>query len=344
MVIKASSAAQIEALVGDLGSASAARREAAIARLTIIGARAVGRLGTLLDSDAGSVARLAALRTLEAIGDPHALHPALGAIDRPEADVASAGISVARAFLRGPQSEIVVDRLTAIALDPARIERVRLSALQALADLKHSTIAPLLDALRNDPNDAVRRAAARSAAAKRDETFDPAAVVRRAADEELPDDPTGLQRAVALAGERVGLSQLLRVIERIREREPSEEPGRRIEWTSARGAAHVALARRNSRIAVYDLRESIESASSPLPVEFLAALSTIGDTSCLEGLASAYAQSLRSGRSRRDWWHQHLAAVFHSIVKRERVTRRHAIVKKMQKRWPEALAELLHKA
>jgi hypothetical protein len=94
---------------------------------------------------------------------------------------------------------------------------------------------------------------------------------------------------------------------------------------------------------LYDLRESIESASIMLPVEFLAAVSTIGDTSCLEGLAAAYTRSMRSGRARRDWWRQHLAAAFRAIVRRERVTRRQAIIKKIQKRWPDALVELLQK-
>jgi HEAT repeat protein len=341
LVIKASAATQIEALVADLGAARAATLEAAIARLTVIGARAVSRLVALVESDAGQVARVAALRALESIADPRAVDPALRAMDAREADVASAGISVARAFLRGPRSATLVDRLTTVALDPARNEDVRLSALEALSDLKPATIAPVFDALRNDASDGIRRTAELAVSSKRDETFDPAAIVGRAAESELPEDPAGLRRAVPLLGKRVALTQLLRVIERVRERESSEEGARRAEWMRVRGAAHVALAGRGSRIALYDLRESIESASTPLPVEFLAALSTIGDTSCLEALAAACARSMRSGRTPRDWWRQHLAAAFRAIVTRERITRRQAVIKKIQKRWPEALAELL---
>ena len=64
-----------------------------------------------------------------------------------------------------------------------------------------------------------------------------------------------------------------------------------------RGRVHVALAARGSRIALYDLRESLEAAapatsfSGPLPVDFLAALSTAGDASCLEAVTAAYART-----------------------------------------------------
>ena len=104
----------------------------------------------------------------------------------------------------------------------------------------------------------------------------------------------------------------------------------------ARAAAHVALASRGSRLALYDLRESLESADAPLPVEFLAALSLVGDASCLEAIAAAYARPAASGRGRDDWWRQHLADAFRAIVAREAITRRHAVMKKIEKRWPDA--------
>jgi hypothetical protein len=100
----------------------------------------------------------------------------------------------------------------------------------------------------------------------------------------------------------------------------------------------VALAARGSRIALYDLRESLESvsaASAPLPVEFLAALSTAGDASCLEAVAAAYARATHN-----TWWRDHLADAFKTIIKRERHTRRHAVVKKIEKRWGSALDQL----
>ena len=70
VAIKASSSRQIDALVTDLASADAVKREAAIARLTVLGARAVERVAALAASTAAGPARSAAFRTLEGIADP----------------------------------------------------------------------------------------------------------------------------------------------------------------------------------------------------------------------------------------------------------------------------------
>ena len=100
---------------------------------------------------------------------------------------------------------------------------------------------------------------------------------------------------------------------------------------------HQALAARNSRLAVYDLRDSLLEAER-LPVTFLAALEEVGDASCLENLAAAYDASSRSGDR---WWREHVATAFRAIVQREGLTRRHAAVKRAMQRWPEATAELM---
>jgi HEAT repeat protein len=338
--IKASSARQVEGLTADLASNRADTREAAVARLTLMGARAVDRLLVLLKSAAPSVARAAALRVLEAIADARALDAVLEAIDDPDPAVASAATSAARVFLRGPRGAAVVDRLTRAVLDSEREEGVRLEALRALADLERRTIAPLLDALQHDPSEAMQ------AATKLSSALDPVEVVRRAADRGLPDDPEELADALTRAGASVALPLLLRVIERVREREASE-PASREAWIQVRARAHVTLAARGSRIALYDLRESIEAAASPLPVEFLSALSTAGDTSCLEAVAAAYARSMPTegstiapGRKGDVWWRNHLVDVFRIIVDREQLTRRHAVVKKIEKRWGTALRDL----
>jgi len=88
----------------------------------------------------------------------------------------------------------------------------------------------------------------------------------------------------------------------------------------------------------------MSATSAPLPVEFLAALSTAGDVSCLEAVVAAYARATASADPKRpkgdSWWRDHLADAFKTIVKRERLTRRHAVVKKIEKRWGSALEEL----
>jgi hypothetical protein len=120
---------------------------------------------------------------------------------------------------------------------------------------------------------------------------------------------------------------VLGIVERVREREAAEPPGRRDAWTAVRFAAHLVLARRKSRIALYDLRESFEAAKAPLPVDALAAVTLVGDASCLEAIASAYT------RSRNSAWRRQLLETFHAVVKREKLTSRHAVIRRLQKKF-----------
>jgi HEAT repeat protein len=338
VAIKASSSKPIESLIRDLSAASAATREAAGARLTVIGSRAVERLIALAVSSAPPEARTAAVRTLEAIGDPRALAPALDILADAAAEpaVAAAAAGVARMFLRGRRGAAAVDRLTGVALDRGRAEVLRLAALRALRELDPATIAPVLTSLAEDPSAAIRAEAVTKRTTRR-APVDPVATVMCAAEQGLPEEPGGaiaLRRALSEAGEAVPLPLLLRVIERVREREAAEPAAHRDEWTMARAAAHVALASRGSRLALYDLRESLEAATTPLPVEFLRALSMAGDVSCLEPVAGAHVKAKNA------WWRDHLAAAFRAIVVRERLTRRHVAMKKIEKKWKGVVEEL----
>lgn len=338
MVIKVSSSREIEALIAGLRSMSVPTREAAIARLTVLGARAVDRLIRLAHSDATPTARAAALRTLEAIADPHALDAAVDAMEDTEPAVALAAVSTARVFLRGPRGAVVVDGLMKAALDDHRDEAVRTAAVRAMGDLDRKTIAPLLEALAADPSADVRAQVALAASAQPARRVGPLQALADAADRGLPDDPEMLLGALARPNAAIELPQLLRLVERIGEREAAEPLPRRPEWVRARGAAHVALANRGSRIALYDLRETLEQSAAPLPVEFLAALSTVGDASCLQAIAAAYART--SGHAKHDWWRDHLADAFRAIVAREGLTRRHAVIKKLEKRWKNAVDQM----
>jgi HEAT repeat protein len=288
---------------------------------------------TLAASDAEAGARVAAFRTLEAIADPRALEPALRAIGDSDSGVALAAIGVVRVFLHSSHSAQAVDRLTAAALDGARPSPVRVAALRALADLGPATLAPLVDTLAQDPAPDVRAAAATADRRKAPTRVTPSDALTAAAERGLPDDPDTLKRAVVHGGADVPLTALLRIVERVRERE-ALEPARQAEWASARAAGHVALASRGSRLGLYDLRESLEGGHDRLPVELLAALSLAGDQSCLEPIAVAF------GRSGDDWFRERLADAFRTIVQREQLTRRHAAVKKIEARWPDALRAL----
>ena len=99
-----------------------------------------------------------------------------------------------------------------------------------------------------------------------------------------------------------------------------------------RGVLHQHLGARGSRLALYDLREALESAQGPLPVGFLSASAVIGDTSCLTPLARAWVESASDDR----WWRDHIAEAFSAIVAREALTRRHPVLKSILERWPSA--------
>jgi hypothetical protein len=325
--IRKSSAASIEALAADLSSESAVTREAAVARLTVIGPRAVDSLVAIVDRpQSGPTARLAAMRALEALANARALDTALKATLDGDAGVAAGAIALARVFLKGSRDRVVLDRLTTIALDGTRPEAVRLAAIAAVSDLNPSTIKPLWDALATDSSAAVR------AHAVAGPNGPPSALpvshqLHAASESGLPDDPGALHQLLIAGGMAAPLAELHRIVERIREREAAAPAAARGEWARARGTAHVALAKRSSRLGLYDLREALERASAPLPVEFLTALSIAGDASCLEAIATAHQRATDT------WWRRHLSDTFQAIVTREGLTRRHAVIRKIEKRW-----------
>jgi HEAT repeat protein len=334
--IKVSSGRQIDALIAELSSENPTRRDAAVARLTVLGPRSVDKLIAVVESAAPGVARVAALQALEAIANPRAIDVALSLLNDDDPAVASAAISTAQAFLRSDRGADVVDRITQLALDPLRPPDLRLAAIHALSTLAPATLLPVWAILAQDSNRQVRAEAQAAASPKREAPADSLRDVVAAAEGTLPDDPVALGRAIAKAAAAVPLPLLQRLVDRIREQEAVEPSGRRAEWAKTRAAAHLALAGRGSRLALYDLRESLERATAPLPVEFLAALSQIGDASCLEAIAAAYVHSHEPNRGSTDWWPQHLASAFHTIVTREGLTRRHGVIRKITKRWGDA--------
>jgi HEAT repeat protein len=341
VAIKASAAREIDALISDLVGPHPVAREAAIARLTVIGPRAVGRLLLVAQSSTEPTARLSAFRALEGIRDPRSVGPALeAAAIEADARVAAAAVGVARTFIRQERGTHVVDRLTKLALDTSRADAVRLAAIAALKDLDASTVAPLLTALAGDPRPAIRAEAARpvrsspTADVRRLSTAGADALLARAADESLPENPDQLREALTSATRTTTLTALLRIVERVREKEIGEPAPQREKWTTARAAGHLALARRRSRIGLYDLREWIESARGPLPVDAFAALSLVGDASCLESIAGRYAAPPD------EWSKSRLADLFRAIVKREGVSRRHPVIKRIERKQKPALDEL----
>jgi HEAT repeat protein len=337
VVIRASSGKQIDSLLAELSSPHPLRRDGAVARLTVIGERAVSRLVTLASSSSTSPdAKVAALQALEGIGDPRALDVAITTLEADDVRVASAAVGLLQGLLGSPRGVEALDRLTSVALDSARPRAVRLAAIRALRDLGPSTIEPLLDALGSDRDPAVVLAAGLEA----DAAVDPVYLLREASLGTLPDTPAPLRLALTEVADTVPAAVLQQLIERVRFREGAESGAVRAEWTALRAAAHGALAQRGSRAALYDLKDTLDSAREPVPVELLGAVSEIGDASCLEPLAAATARALDGGVRLDDWYLQRLIDVFRAIAVREGVTKRTAAGRRVTTRFGEAAALL----
>jgi hypothetical protein len=328
MVIKASSSSEIRRLVDALSSADDVQRETAIARLSIIGPRAVDRLIAAYNSASERDTRIAVMRTLESIGDRRMIVVARKAIAE-GSDEAIAAAAALRGLLNSTHAQTAadaLDTLVSVALDTTAEQRLRLAAFTALQELPADVRAQVAVAggqiaiFSPDPEN-------------RDPA--PAAVWADALEGRLPDDPALIRDLIRARGGTAGLSELLKLIDLVRAREQSAKPAaRRAAWQALRGSLHQALALRGSRIALYDLRETLEGTAAPLPASFLAALHVIGDSSCLPLLAEAHARAVSHPA-----WRQQVAAAFQAIAKRERISKRHAVMKRIASKWPDILAE-----
>jgi HEAT repeat protein len=335
VAIRPSASHEVRRLIGDLESGEPVRRDAAIARLAIIGTRAVRQILEHLTATAVPAARAALLLALEAIPDPRSVEPVVHALDAPDEEVRQAAIRAARGLLSLPQGTRVLDRLAARALDVTAPADERVAIVEALAGLPSRTLRPLLERLREDADRTVRDAVARAGVP----VDDPVAELEEAADGWLPRDPDAVLHLVARAAGDAPLSTLHRLIEKIRSREAEGRAGKRRDWGTVRAALHLALARRGSKVALYDLRETLERAKEPLPADYLSALGLIGDATALEPLAVAFVAA--RGMADADQWRRDVAHVFRAIVAREGLTRRHGPVRRVRARYREEIAELL---
>jgi hypothetical protein len=336
MPIQRSAGAEIKPLIDALGGTDDTKRETAIARLAVIGRRAVEHLLQEFPAATGR-ARVGMLRALEALGDPRGLDAASSALRDGSAAVQTAALGALRALVANDKASVArdaFDRIVAVALDRQRAAIVRIAAWEAIREMAGEAREAVRSALASDPDLDIRAAVGGSAAAVTSGERD---VWREATAGVLPPSPAALKAALNASRTTARLTELQRMVDQIRAREQQEtDAGVREEWRAVRGAAHQALAARNSRLALYDLRDSLLAAER-LPVTFLAAIEEIGDASCLETLAAAYEESSRSGDR---WWREHVASAFRAIVDREGLTRRHAVIKRVLARWSEA-AELM---
>jgi hypothetical protein len=305
---------EVRSLIEDLRSPDDVRRQAAVARLAIIGSDAVEPLiaaYTVADREL----RIGILRALERIGDPRAGKLARAAVAE-GGDVALGAIAILQGLLDAPRASAstpAFDALMTTALDRSLERRIRVGAFTAMRGLPAGVRDRVAEALAS-PDDGAGAAA----------TSDAEALWRDAADGHLPDDPAALREVVGMKAPATALSTVLRVIEVVRARESGVRSAkRRAEWRAVRGALHQVLAARGSRVALHDLRETLADGTAPMPASFLAAAQAIGDASCVDALAAAYDRAADPAAR------QQVVAAFKGIVKRERLTKRHAALKRI---------------
>jgi hypothetical protein len=327
MPIRRSSAVDVARLIDDLSSGELLRRETARARLAVIGSRAVSRLSALAADDAAAgAARVSALQALEAIGDPRVLPLALTLGDQAGAlGLAAIGVAGAIAKSDDARASRAFEWLTSVVLDAQAADARRLAALTALEGGSARHLAPVYAALAAD---ASPRLAARATRRTAGQTIP----LERALAGGLPDDPSVVSAMIREDADTTSVTTLRRVLDLLRAREQDAPPAQRPAWSSARGQVHQSLAARASRLGIYDLRETLEHASVPLAVGFLAAAAAVGDASCLDPLAAAWLAAPMD----QHWWREHLAEAFRAIVRREGLKRRDPVLKKILERRPGA--------
>jgi hypothetical protein len=295
------SSSDIDRLIADLESNDSIHRDAAVARLRILGRRALPRLIDLISAHQSSGVRAIALDALEGLDDVRVIDVAFHALRDGSVEVVIAALGVLRGWVAEETGTRLLDAITTIAVDRSRDARVRVAALAALSELPEHLVRPIRDQ------------------APPPESAGPSL-----------DDPVQVREWIQAYGADASLSTLHELITRTREREHAESSSRlRSEWLQARGRAHQSLAKRDSLVALYDLRETFEAATGALPQSFLSTAAAIGDASCLEPLARAWAAAGKD----LDWNHQ-LSTTAATIMRREKLTGRSAAVKKLRANFP----------
>jgi hypothetical protein len=312
MPIVPSRAGEIKELIATLGDGRPARRDAALARLTLIGERCVPQTLAALKSRTAAV-RLGALAILERVASPRVVPEIAPVLADAEDSVAArgaqalavlGGAEAAQALegvLRSPRLAVALaaaeglirlqDRGVSEALEPllgilfdeGGQDDVRLVAFASLARLPRAERAPLLKRLSGTRSVRLARAAAGRPG------------------------PEGV----------TAIPDLHREIERLREMGgPAMTPAARDE---SRARLHLALARLDSRIALYDLREMLEARPLRAAGELLEAAQLIGDKSFIPPLARlAFEEPGLVGLC---------VAAFSAITRRESLERKSAVTR-----------------
>ena len=296
-----SSSNEVARLIVDLESGDSIRRAAAVARLRVIGERALSRLGSFIESDASASARALALTALQDQRATRALDIVLGALDDRDPEIVLAALSLLREWVAREEGTRALEAVTAVAVDEARDPRARAAAVEALSDLPEHLVRPLRER-----------------------------APRPQGEWTSLDDPSVAREWIEVHGATASPATLHALIGRLHAHEDDASAAPlRLEWRRARGLAHRVLARRGSRLALFDLREAFDTTRDPLPEDFLMAAESLGDASCLEPLARAWSMSPHDPT-----WRALVSTTGRAIARRARLTARSAAMKRIREQWP----------
>ena len=135
----------IDRLIADLQSSESVRRDAAVARLRILGSRALPRLIDLVASHESAVVRALALDAIEGIDDVRVIDVAYDALRDGDIEVVIAALGVLRRWVAEETGTRLLDAITAITVDRNLDARVRVAALAALSELPEHLVRPIRD-------------------------------------------------------------------------------------------------------------------------------------------------------------------------------------------------------
>jgi hypothetical protein len=244
---------EVQELIEQLSSASASSRESAVARLILLGERAIQPLLASLPQ-APARGRLAALAVLDSQPPPGwmAQVPSLLRDRSPEVAARAAGL-LGKALRLGAVEAL--DPLLEVLFDEGVHEATRLAALEGVRALPDAELQPILERLRRGSNPVL---------------------ARRASAPEAPARPGPLP---------AGVEAIPLLHDAIRTLAQRAAQGQSAALAEERARLHLELAARGSRIALYDLREMLDARPPRAGGALLAAATQVGDASFVPTLA-----------------------------------------------------------
>ena len=292
----------IDRLIADLQSSDSIRRDAAVARLRILGSRALPRLIDLVAAHE-SAARCAPWRSTRSKDSTMSVRSTspFDALRDGDIEVVIAALGVLRRWVAEETGTRLLDAITAIAVDRSRDARVRVAALAALSELPEHLVRPIRDQAPppesagpslDDPVQ-VREWIQAYGAARRSPRCTSSSHARESAS--MPSRPHGCAR-----------NGCTRAAARIRR------------WPSATASSRSTTCARRSK------RRRRPAAVVPV--------NGGGDRRCELPRAARSRVGGRAGKDL-DWNHQ-LSTTAATIMRREKLTGRSAVVKKLRANFP----------